>query len=105
MRNLCASYARIIWRCWVQLIRWRFVDFESGAKAPESINLMRILVTPFYNRSQKMKKKHIKPKEYNEKVLQKQSLRATQKEMKSIQKVSKKDLNIEISKENMLIII
>ena len=42
---------------------------------------------------------HIKPKEFNEKVLQKQSLRVTQKEMKSIQKISKKDLNIEFSKK------
>ena len=42
---------------------------------------------------------HIKPKEMNETILQKQSLRITQKEMKSIQKVSKKDLNIEFSKK------
>ena len=47
---------------------------------------MRIFVTPFYNRLQKMKI-YIKPKESNEKVLQKQSLRVTQKEIKSIQKV------------------
>ena len=98
MRNLCASYARIIWRCWVQLIRWRFVDFESGAKAPESINLMRILATQFHNFCKKLKI-YIKPKDFNEKVLKKRSLRAIQKEMKSIQKVSKKDLNIEFSKQ------
>ena len=42
---------------------------------------------------------YIKPKDFNENVLKKRSLRAIQKEMKSIQKVSKKDLNIEFSKK------
>ena len=47
----------------------------------------------------KQMKIYIKPKELNEEILQKETLRATQKEMKSIQKVSKKDLNIEFSKK------
>ena len=39
---------------------------------------MRIFVTPFYNRLQKMKI-HIKPTDLNEKVLQNNPLRASQK--------------------------
>ena len=59
---------------------------------------MRIFVTPFYNRLQKMKI-YIKPKDLNEKVLQNNPCGPPKKEMGSVQKVLTNDLKIKLSKK------
>ena len=87
MRNLCASYAHMT------LLGPADPPAFLGPVRPKyKFNTHRCLkVLQLFVKNLKI---YIKPKDLNENVLQNQSLRATQKEMKSIQKVSTNDLRI-----------